>query len=330
MQPLASAGTSRSQSNTNLSTSVALSLFDANGNEVAVRADPDHPIELIIPRDPNRVIPPMTLQNVTPLADSPHRQLFNLHFINITSQLPISVHFEMRPLNPTLAYLIIYRFDTTPQLNSSINLIDGWTSFCPSRLSKNGVYTHFIDNQQTVGHQSVIFGLREVDAINCSTSNRPSIKDERSNFSANYELRVYTSGCYYLDRNNQWQGDGLVVGSLTNHEQTQCFSTHLTTFAAGFVVLPASVNWNYVFANTGIAKNKTIDITLIVICILYTLLLIHVRVKEKKVRRYRPWMGATPVPAKLGQSKERQRKEKYDQQIRSNTFPTRWISCWKP
>ena len=304
MQPLASAGTSRSQSNTNLSTSVALSLFDANGNEVAVRADPDHPIELFIPRDPNRVIPPMTLQNVTPLADSPHRQLFNLHFINITSQLPISVHFEMRPLNPTLAYLIIYRFDTTPQLNSSINLIDGWTSFCPSRLSKNGVYTHFIDNRQTVGHRSVIFALREINALNCSANNRLPISDERSNFSANYELRVYTSGCYYLDKNKQWQGDGVVVGSLTNHEQTQCFSTHLTTFAGGFIVLPAPVNWNYVFANADFAKNKTIYVTLMVICILYLLLMIYARVKDKKdvqkVRQHQPSEETKDVSVVVG------------------------------
>ena len=282
MQPLASAGTSRSQSNTNLSTSVALSLFDANGNEVSVRADPDHPIELIIPRDPNRVIPPMTLQNVTPLVDSPHRQLFNLHFINITSQLPISVHFEMRPLDVSRAYMVIYRFDSAPQLNSSVNLIDGWTAFCPSNLSKSGVYTHFIDNLLTVGHQSVIFGLREINAFDCSANNRAPISDDRSNFSGNYELRVWTSGCYYLDRNKQWQGDGVVVGSQTNHDQTQCFSTHLTTFAGGFIVLPAPVNWNYVFANADFAKNKTIYITLMVICILYLLLMIYARVKDRK------------------------------------------------
>jgi hypothetical protein len=31
------------------------------------------------------------------------------------------------------------------------------------------------------------------------------------NFTSNYELRIYTSGCYYLDTNNNWQSDGLVV-----------------------------------------------------------------------------------------------------------------------
>ena len=281
MQPLASAGTSRHQSNTNLSRSVALSLFTADGNELVVRADADHPIELIIPREPNRIIPAMTLQNVTSLANSPHRQLFNLHFINITSQLPISVHFEMRPLNTSLAYLVIYRFDSAPQLNSSTTLIDGWTAFCTSNLSQEGFYTHFIDNLQTVGHQSVIFGLREINAFNCSAHKQLPISDERSSFSANYELRVWTSGCYYFDEHNQWQGDGLVVGPLTNHEQTQCFSTHLTTFSGGFVVLPTRTHWNYAFANADVPEKITC-ITLVMMCILYALLLSLVRAKDKK------------------------------------------------
>ena len=53
MHPLASAGESRSLAQTNLSTSLALSLLGANGKELSVHSDLDHPIELIIPRDPN-------------------------------------------------------------------------------------------------------------------------------------------------------------------------------------------------------------------------------------------------------------------------------------
>ena len=159
-----------------------------------------------------------------------------------------STHFFL--LGPPVC-LAIYRFDSAPQLNSSINLIDGWTSFCPSSLSNEGLYTHFIDNVHSLGHGSVIYGLREMNAKEityaCSNNHLP-ISDERWNFSANYELRAYTSGCYYLDANNQWQADGLVVGPLTNHQQTQCFSTHLTTFASSFTVLPTPVNWDYAFA----------------------------------------------------------------------------------
>ena len=65
----------------------------------------------------------------------------------------------------------------------------------------------------------MIFGLRELDATEmvdmCSTPSvtpRLPVTDRRATFSSNYELRLFTSGCYYLDANHQWQADGLVVG----------------------------------------------------------------------------------------------------------------------
>ena len=155
-------------------------------------------------------------------------------------------------------------------------------------MTDESIYLYFIDNQKTINHQSVIFGLRELNTtemINvCSNSSltSPPIINNQYNFTSDYELRIYTSGCYYLDANNQWQSDGLVVGSLTNHNVTQCYSTHLTTFAGGFLVLPAPINWNYVFANADFNRNKTIYITLICVCILYLLLIIYARYKDKK------------------------------------------------
>jgi len=131
MQPLASADQSSSQSNTNLSRSISLTVLDRNGNEVSMQTNLTHPIELIIPRDPSLVIPSMTLQNVTSLNSTPHNLLFNLHFVNITNSLAVSVHFEIQPLNTNIGYLFIYKFDTSPILNSSVNQIDGWTLLCP-------------------------------------------------------------------------------------------------------------------------------------------------------------------------------------------------------
>jgi len=132
MQPLASADQSHSQTNTNLSRSISLTILDRNGNEVSIQTNVTSPIELIIPRDPNLVIPSMTLQNVTSLNSTLHHQLFYLYYINITSPLAVSVHFEIHPLNINLGYLFIFKFDSSPILNSSVNQIDGWTLFCPS------------------------------------------------------------------------------------------------------------------------------------------------------------------------------------------------------
>ena len=70
MQPLASFGNSKIQSNTNLSTSISLSLLDQNGNEISFRTNS---MQFIIPRDPNIIIPSMNLQNVTSMNRNRHK-----------------------------------------------------------------------------------------------------------------------------------------------------------------------------------------------------------------------------------------------------------------
>jgi hypothetical protein len=97
----------------------------------------DQPFELIIPSDINWIVPPLILQNVSSSLNNNtvNNGPFNLHFINISQSnlnISISVSFEIRPLNVTLGYMMIYKFDSVPQLNSSINEIDGWSLMCPS------------------------------------------------------------------------------------------------------------------------------------------------------------------------------------------------------
>jgi polycystin 1L2 len=83
------------------------------------------------------------------------------------------------------------------------------------------------------------------------------------------------------------------VGPLTNHHQTQCFSTHLTTFTGGFVILPPPIDWNYVFTNADFIKNKTIYLTVIGVCIIYLLLIINARYKDKLDLEK---LQVTPIP----------------------------------
>ncbi|CAF1690248.1 unnamed protein product, partial [Adineta ricciae] len=63
--------------------------------------------------------------------------------------------------------------------------------------------------------------------------------------------------------------------------------------AGGFLVLPAPINWNYVFSNADFTRNKTIYITLICVSILYLLLLVYARYKDKKDLEK---LGVTPLP----------------------------------
>ena len=226
---MAIAGQSQLPSPTNLSRSISFSILDRGGNEISLSNNVNHPTELIISRDPNAIIPSMTLQNVTDTRDQ-HR-FFNFHHVTLssmTTNLSVALHLEIRPLNVTLAYAFIYRFDRSPQINQ----FDNWTVLCPSQLNDEQIYTYFIDNQQTITHQSVIFGLRELNAsekeLLCTNQSMIDLPmfNETFRFTSNYELRTYISACYYLDDQNQWRSDGLIVGPLTNHHQTQCFSFH--------------------------------------------------------------------------------------------------------
>ena len=257
--------------------------MDRDGNEVAVRADPSQPIEIIIPRDENLLLPPMMLQNVTALSLVAHAQTFNLHFVNLSTQAAsFSVHLQLRPLTSNISYLLIYKFDQAPRLNSSVSDIDGWSLLCSSSL-----YTHFLDNQRTTGHQSIIFGVRQLNGTevdqwcgNPATHADPPRSDQPFRFTDNYELRLYTSGCFYLDADHRWRSDGLLVGPLTNLSHTQCLSTHLTTFASGFHVLPNPINWIYVFSSADFSKNQSTYLTVICALILYLMLMTYARVKN--------------------------------------------------
>jgi hypothetical protein len=111
MQPLASADMLRSHSITNLSRLVSISILNQNGDEMSIREVFDSPIELFIPRDPNWIVPSMMLQEVILANAIRHNQLFNLHYVNITSTVSISVHLEMQPVNMSFGYLLIYKFD---------------------------------------------------------------------------------------------------------------------------------------------------------------------------------------------------------------------------
>lgn len=88
----------------------------------------------------NLIISSMAMQNVTSLISdsSMNNRQFNLHFINITQidqNISLSVHFEMNSFDPNFGYMLIYKFDGIPQLNSSIQQIDDWTVLCPQKKS---------------------------------------------------------------------------------------------------------------------------------------------------------------------------------------------------
>ena len=88
-----------------------------------------------------------------------------------------------------------------------------------SDLNEDDLWIHFLDNHQTSHHHSIVYGIRELDPSEEKTfcSNKtlhPSLLSTIGRpfeFTSDYELRIYQSGCFYLDSNHQWQSDGLTV-----------------------------------------------------------------------------------------------------------------------
>lgn len=86
------------------------------------------------------------------------------------------------------------------------------------------LHSYFLDNTQTANHEYVMFGLRELDPTEftnyCSSNMRSPapITDATVNFTSDFYMRAYTSGCYYLNEQSYWQTNDLVVS---------CFSCEL-------------------------------------------------------------------------------------------------------
>lgn len=112
-------------------------------------------------------------------------------------------------------------------------------------------------------------------------------------FSTNYSMRIFTSGCYFYDYHKKlWSADGCYVESA-NQAMTHCKCNHLTSFGSGFFVMPNSIDFSYVFANAGFADNVTIYMTIMVTMCLYVALLIWARREDRKDLSK---IGATPLP----------------------------------
>lgn len=130
-------------------------------------------------------------------------------------------------------------------------------------------------------------GLRELNNTElielCSNStlpNKPPL-NFKSNFSADFGIRVFTSGCYYIDKTSGvWSSYGINVLPDTNYTHTHCKSKHLTDFAGGFLVIPNEINFNSVWANSSFEQNKTIYLTVIIITCLYILTAIWCRIMD--------------------------------------------------
>lgn len=72
------------------------------------------------------------------------------------------------------------------------------------------------------------------------------------------------------------------VGPETNVSLAQCICNHLTTFAGGWVVMPNTIDWNFVFSNADFMKNPTLYATMITITVVYLVVVVWARRQDKR------------------------------------------------
>ena len=125
------------------------------------------------------------------------------------------------------------------------------------------------------------YDIRELDAneasLFCSSNNTnvkssfPLIKN-RVNFTSDFYVRSYTSGCYYYEPyTGKWSSNGMEIYQDSNLERIHCSTFHLTSFSGGLVLAKSNINFQYAFENASFSRNLIIFITAIVFLCLYIL-----------------------------------------------------------
>ena len=108
----------------------------------------------------------------------------------------------------------------------------------------------------------------------------------RVNFTCDFMVRSYTSGCYFYDTSTgKWSSYGMHIHNDTDLQKTHCSATHLTTFAGGLVVAPSIINFQYAISSPSLTKNVIIYVIVIVITSLYIVFAICARCMDSKDKR---------------------------------------------
>ena len=113
-----------------LSSSVGLSLYDENANEIEITQSLS-PIDILIERDQNinqRSYEYVNATNICFLTGSFILQ--NSFKIKMNNA---SIHIEIKPLNAIIAYLLVLKLGYMPLINSTNADYSSFKVFCPSK-----------------------------------------------------------------------------------------------------------------------------------------------------------------------------------------------------
>jgi hypothetical protein len=274
-----------------VSNSMGLSLYDENSNEIPIRRT-NVPIDIVLQRDSN--LPEYSYYYVNASTFTfASGQFYLTNTFKITAK-NASMHIELKPLNKYIGYVLVIKLASTPLVNSTHADYTWFQIFCPHQTA-NDDFRFFKNMSQVNGFKGFVgYSIRELNsnetdfyciAPNTKQNSFPLIQTQ-VNFTSDFLVRAYTSGCYYYDVNaGKWQSDGMEIYEDSDLTKTHCSSNHLTSFAGGLVVLPQTINFQHVFANGSFTKNPFIYVTVIVVTCIYILFALWAKYMDMRDRK---------------------------------------------
>jgi hypothetical protein len=118
-----------------LSQSFSISFSDYSGNEIEVPSS-SQSIDIWISRDSSFLLSSkIKLMNSTNLKNNGTKsQLYPIVFTK--AAMNSSLNIEFSPLNYSVGYLVLMKFNSTPKINGTLLDFDSWRMFCPSGKNK--------------------------------------------------------------------------------------------------------------------------------------------------------------------------------------------------
>ena len=231
--PMAScAYNGNNETNIGLSQAISISFSDNNGNEIEMN-NSSKLIDLWIPRDPNIKKSNFVFVNATKRSNTTNES--QLLPIGITSTFQnSSIHLQILPLNASVGYIVLLKFNMTPRINLTFQDYDSWRMFCPSgKILRNDeiltslklffldlvfnvdiqkqIYLFFMNSNSANYKGFIGLGIRELqnsELTQYCPNSRPSIppyfeptlNESFTQFTNDFYFLAYISGCYFIDQ----------------------------------------------------------------------------------------------------------------------------------
>ena len=110
------------------SSSIGLSFYDFNNKEIPIA---NSNIDIVLQRESSISESPFQYVNATMIQNSTN-SYFLPNAFNITST-NVSIHIELKPLDLSVAYIIVMKLGSLPIINSTNAYYDMFNLFCPSK-----------------------------------------------------------------------------------------------------------------------------------------------------------------------------------------------------